>query len=154
MRADELVRCVTYLPPLRWGCNLLCDLTSSRDLVLAFDGYVDSVFPGYPPSGHVVPGYHPSGHVFHGYPPSGHVDSTVLAEVASPAPLGTTPCAPAPLVTTPSRNDPLVTTPLPLGVPAMGIPAKVRVRIRVRVRVRVRARAYLPRRSSLPAAHY
>ena len=74
--------------PSRWGCALLCELTSSRDLVLAFDGYVDSMLPSYHPSGD----------------PS----DAVLEEEAG---------APAPLVITPS----------PLGIPAMGIPAKVRL---------------------------
>jgi hypothetical protein len=37
-------------PAARWGCALLCELTSSKALVMAFDGYVDTVLEPVEPS--------------------------------------------------------------------------------------------------------
>jgi hypothetical protein len=66
--------------------------------VLAFDGYVDSMLPSYHPS--------VSDHLA-GTSTSTSTSTTDLVEAATPSPA------------------PLVNTPSPLGIPAMGIPAKV-----------------------------
>ena len=63
--------------------------------MLAFDGYVDSMLPSYHPS--------ISGHLAG----TSTTSTTDLEEAATPSPA------------------PLVNTPSPLGIPAMGIPAKV-----------------------------
>jgi hypothetical protein len=68
--------------------------------VLAFDGYVDSMLPSYHPS--------VSDHLADTSTTTTSTTTTTdLDEAATPSPA------------------PLVNTPSPLGIPAMGIPAKV-----------------------------
>ena len=39
-----------WMNSARWGCALLCELTSSKALVMAFEGYVDTVLERVEPS--------------------------------------------------------------------------------------------------------